>query len=123
MNHRNGRVAERYYSLFDTGSYDNFILRSVVERLDLTTYVHDEGVTSELIGGIEMQTCEYVTPTWQLLQGQKIHQNSRFFIVDNLPNNLRVLVGEPTAKTIGIVLRARRSTLVTFRKGGTGKGS
>ena len=123
MKHRNGRVAEHYYSLFDTGSYYNFIVRSVVERLDLDIYVHNQDVTSELIGGIEVHTRQYVKPTWRLHEGQKKHQNFEFFIVDKLPDDLRVVVGGRTSSCMNINLRAQRSALPVFPKDGVRKGT
>ena len=122
MHHRTAPVAERYYTLIDTGSYYNFILRSVVERLDLTIYDHGKEVT-ELLNDIGIQTREYVIPAWQFCQGQKQHQNFKFFIVNKIPNNFRVLVGGPTAKILNISLRAQKSALVAHPTGGVRKGS
>ena len=109
-----------YLALFDTGAQINLIRRSVVHDLGLPIYEDSVPEVVETVQGIEVPINDYVQPKWQLHIGRQKHQRFRFFVVDELPDGLDVLVGNDVMNDIGISLRANKRALPLFPKGGKG---
>ena len=106
-----------FHACFDTGACANFIRASVVADLDLPTTTCD---TSYETGNGEVHVDRYVQPDWQLIQGQKRHQEYRFFLLRDMPHGIDLVVGTDFMNDTGITLRVNRTLLITFpssRKG------
>ena len=109
-----------YQALFDSGTSVNFIVHWVAEELNLQTQpLHSDDVKAYgLIGGQEYLVSCSVQPTWRLHCGRRRYQEFRFFVVEALPNDLHLVVGDVASKEMGIHLRANKAALVAFPKKG-----
>ena len=96
--------AEPYFALFDSGSSDNFILRSIAHERDLIIYpLPDKGKTVKLPGGLEIHAKEFVLPDWKILiKGRNRHSKFSFLVLEELPNGLQLVVGERASNELGI---------------------
>ena len=102
--------------LFDSGTQENFIIGSIVEKHGLNTQPLPDGPrTYTHINESRSDIYEDVKFRWKLSQGKKWHK-SRFLVVDRLPDDLHVLIGTRTSSSLDIVFRTRLSALVAFRE-------
>ena len=118
---RSQQNAEPYLALFDSGSADNFIIRSVAHERDLTVYpLPDKGQTYKLLGGSTIHASEYVQPDWRFLIGRKRHRKFPFIVLEQLPNGLDLVVGEHALNELNIHRLCDKSALVAQLEGGAG---
>ncbi|KAL8827197.1 MAG: hypothetical protein Q9191_003331 [Dirinaria sp. TL-2023a] len=108
-----------YLALFDTGAQINLIIRSIVNDLDLPIYKDYTGPeVVEVVEGMNFLVNNYVQPKWQLHIGQTSHREFPFFVVDQLPHSLGVVLGYHVMNDIGISLHASKMALPLFLKSG-----
>ena len=108
-------------TLFDSGSDENLIVRTVVDQLRLRAQVIPPNETSiHSFNRQEFRATHFVTPNWRLKQGQKRHDKYRFIVVESLPADLEMVVGYTTYSEMGISFRAQKKNLVAFLTGKKG---
>lgn len=118
---RSAKDPRDYFALFDTGAQINLIIRSIVNDLDLPIYKDDNGPELvEVVEGMKFLVNNYVQPKWQLHIGQTSHREFPFFVVDQLPHGLDVVLGYHVMNDIGISLHANKMALPLFLKSGKG---
>ena len=102
----------------DSGSHANFMLRS--DAVELHYCIKRIERTFESVDGEEVVVTGCIRPVWRLAIGTQNHQQYAFCVVDKLPNELRVVIGEDTLSQIGVHLHCQNGALVTFSKDGKG---
>ena len=90
--------------ILDSGTYDNFILRSTVEELELE--VRPRATTRiKGLGGRIVEASEFVKPKWQFGEGSIRHQEVDFLIVPEIPGGFDMVLGSIACGYLGLYFR------------------
>ena len=110
---RQGHEYSTYHALIDTGADENLILRSAVQDLDLAIE-QTESFTLQTVQDLSFVVSEHVQPKWQFQDGKRQHTEYPFYVVDRLPCDIDMILGNITRKGLGIHLRAPRNALIAY---------
>ena len=112
--HRNGRRHIEYSLLIDTGTVENFILRSLVEELELDiTRSAPKNFTA--LNNYQFKVDECVQPRWQFIEGSKQHDVFRFWIIPALPNGMEILLGNVTRRKLHMHISILGTALIAHK--------
>ena len=104
------RKPEVYLAEIDTGTSENFISRSAVEKLNLEITRKDPITFSPF--GDTFEVSESVQPKWQFRGRSKVHDDFRFWVVPKISGDTKMLLGNIAKDQLGIHLRAYENALV-----------
>ena len=109
--------------MLDNGSHGNFIIRSLVEKCEYNLHSPSEfGPSFFTVNKHRVQVSDWVLPDWQFRASRKKirRKEVRFWVIDTLPSELDMLIGEEYLQEMGIYLRAPQGVLVAHRDWGKG---
>ncbi len=109
--HSSGQYDNEYLALIDTGSKENFILRSVVEDLELRT-MRKFPMTIKTLAGHKVEVSECVQPMWKFSTSSRRHQEYPFHVVPEIPSGIDMVLGNIAREDMGIELRDNGSALI-----------
>ena len=107
----------------DTGAHANFIILSLVEKCHYELQSLSDGNPSfSALNNLRVQVSGWVKPDWQFRTSKqkKRRKDVKFWVIDTLPNELDMLIGEEYLQEMGIYLRAPQGVLVAHRDWGKG---
>ena len=114
---------DKYSAKFDSGSSGDFITLSCVKKAGLEIYpIPNPENPYKMFNDHSLPVSGYAQPVWQfwISKEKKRRRDVRFFIVDELPDELDIVVGEKSMNQMGVYLRASTGALVAHRNYGKG---
>ena len=117
------KLTPYYNAKFDTAAEGNFITRSLVEECEYKLHPRSDSDPSFCaLNKYPVPVSGWVLPDWQFLisRQKRRRKEVRFWVIENLPSELDMLIGDEFLQDMGIRLRGPRDVLVVHRDWGKG---
>ena len=109
--HQDSQDCKLKRSLLDTGTWENFISRSVQEELNLSI-VKLSPMSFKGLGGHSVEVQDSVQPEWCFYDSSTRRQQFKFNVVPCIPGNRDIVIGSIAMTEMGIYLVKDGSALV-----------